>query len=76
MNKMTLLNEILLELGMDAKDNLNGLSRYELKDVLVTLIYNKEYNEENILLTKKVLDKIYSEEEANFYYEIIEYIYG
>lgn len=75
MKKVTLLDEILLELGIDSRNNLDELSQDELKRILAELIYRKEHNERNLMLVKKVLDKTYSEEEANFYYEIIEWMY-
>jgi len=75
--KKSLLGEILSKYHIEHKESLDELSEKELDSVLYELmcIDVSERNEENIILTKEVLKKIYTKKEAQFYCEIMDYIY-
>lgn len=74
MNEITLLNEILSEFGIDYKASLNELSEMELERVLFVLLWQKEHNNTNVTLAKKIVNKLYSKEVAEFYSEAIDYM--
>lgn len=54
-------------------NNNDSFSEFKLKMLLFELIYEKEINENSIIIIDKILSKLYPVYEANFYLKILKY---
>lgn len=71
MNSRDLLSSILVEVGIIDKNNLEELSKFELEMILFKLLHETKINKNNMVILEKILNKLYSKIEANFYLDIV-----